>query len=68
MSESENIQSLDTFIRNVQNQEVKGLLLKLKNEMRKPDVTWESVKTILSSIEQKDPELMTQTLSMLIKE
>jgi len=49
------IETLDTYIRKVENQEIKGILLKLKNEMRKSDVTWESVKTILVSLEQKDP-------------
>jgi len=62
------IETLDTYIRKVENQEIKGILLKLKNEMRKPDVTWESVKTILVSVEQKNPIILKEIFSLLIKE
>jgi len=62
------IETLDTYIRKVENQEIKGILLKLKNEMRKSDVTWESVKTILVSLEQKDPFILKEIFSLLIKE
>ncbi|MGB2691414.1 MAG: hypothetical protein WBB48_08845 [Thermodesulfobacteriota bacterium] len=62
------IETLDTYIRKVENQEIKGILLKLKNEMRKPDVTWESVKTILVSVEEKDPIILKEIFSLLIKE
>ena len=61
-------ETLDTYIRKVENQEIKGILLKLKNEMRKPDVTWESVKTILVSVEEKDPIILKELFSLLIKE
>ncbi|TFG77311.1 MAG: hypothetical protein E4H21_03795 [Thermodesulfobacteriales bacterium] len=62
------METLDTYIRKVENQEIKGILLKLKNEMRKPDVTWESVKTILVSVEQKNPIILKEIFSLLIKE
>ena len=54
MNDNPDIETLDTYIRKVENQEIKGILLKLKNEIRKSDVTWESVKNILISLEQKD--------------
>ena len=60
--------TFDTYIRSVENQEVKGILLKLKNEMRKPDITWEAVKTILVSLEQKDQEITKEILLLLIQE
>jgi len=60
--------TFDTYIRTVENQEVKGILLKLKNEMRKPDITWEAVKTILISLEKKDPEITKEILLLLIQE
>ena len=44
MNDNPDIETLDTYIRKVGNQEIKGILLKLKNEIRKSDVTWESVK------------------------
>jgi hypothetical protein len=68
MENTVEIETLDTYIRKVENQEIKGILLKLKNEMRKPDVTWESVKTILVSVEQKDPIILKGIFSLLIKE
>jgi hypothetical protein len=68
MENTVEMETLDTYIRKVENQEIKGILLKLKNEMRKPDVTWESVKTILVSVEQKDPIILKEIFSLLIKE
>lgn len=68
MEKTVEIETLDTYIRKVENQEIKGILLKLKNEMRKPDVTWESVKTILVSVEEKDPVMLKEIFSLLIKE
>jgi hypothetical protein len=68
MENTVEIETLDTYIRKVENQEIKGILLKLKNEMRKPDVTWESVKTILVSVEQKNPIILKEIFSLLIKE
>ena len=68
MNDITEIETLDTYIRNVENQEIKGILLKLKNEMRKPDVTWESVKIILVSLEHKDPKILKEVFSLLIKE
>jgi hypothetical protein len=68
MENTVEIETLDTYIRKVENQEIKGILLKLKNEMRKPDVTWESVKTILGSVEQKNPIILKEIFSLLIKE
>lgn len=68
MNDITEIETLDTYIRKVENQEIKGILLKLKNEMRKPDVTWESVKIILVSLEQKDPLILKEVFSLLIKE
>jgi hypothetical protein len=68
MENTVEMETLDTYIRKVENQEIKGILLKLKNEMRKPDVTWESVKTILVSVEQKNPIILKEIFSLLIKE
>lgn len=61
-------ETLDTYIRNVENQEIKGILLKLKNEMRKPEVTWSSLKSILVSIDQKDPEILKDIFSLLVRD
>lgn len=68
MNDTPQTATFDTYIRSVENQEIKGLLLKLKNEMRKPDVTWDALKTILIPIEQKDPNVAKDVLLLLIKE
>ena len=61
-------ESLDSYIRKVENQEIKGLLLKLKNEMRKTDVTWKTVKDVLLSIEQKDVNSARDIFSLIIRD
>ena len=68
MNDAVEIETLDSYIRKVENQEIKGILLKLKNEMRKPDVTWESVKNILISLDQKDADCAREIFLLLIKE
>lgn len=60
--------TLDIYIRNVENQEIKGILLKLKNEMRKPEVTWDTLKSILVAIDQKDPETLKEIFSLLVRD
>ncbi len=68
MNDASELLTIDTYISTVENQEIKGILLKLKNEMRKPDITWEAVKTILASLEQKDPQCAKEIVLLLIKE
>jgi len=34
-------ETLDSYIRKMEDQELKGLMLKLKNELRRPEATWE---------------------------
>ena len=53
-SENEAMDALSSYARDVTDQEVKVLLLKLKNEIRKEDVTWEQVREILAEIKSKD--------------
>ncbi len=68
MNDTAPTETLDTYIRTVENQEIKGLLLKLKNEMRKPDVAWQDLRSILIPMEQKDPNTTKDILLLLIKE
>lgn len=58
--------SLDEFIRDIKDQELKGILLKLKNEIRKPNVPWEDIKTILKSLNNKDKDAFYEILSLII--
>ena len=50
MNSNKEIITPDSFVRSQKNQELKGLLLKLKNEIRKEDILWEDIKIILKSI------------------
>ncbi|MCK5392033.1 MAG: hypothetical protein KAJ31_06365 [Deltaproteobacteria bacterium] len=67
MNDTPDIETFDTYIRKIDNQVIKGLLLKLKNEIRKPDVTWETVKNILISLEQKDTVITKEIFLLLLE-
>ncbi len=67
MNDTPDIETFDTYIRKIDNQEIKGILLKLKTEMRKPDVTWETVKNILISLEQKDTVITKEIFLLLLE-
>ena len=67
MNDNPDIETFDTYIRKVENQEIKGILLKLKNEIRKSDVTWESVKNILISLEHKDSKSAKEIFLLLLE-
>ena len=60
-------ETFDTYIRNVDDQELKGVLLKLKNEMRKPDTPWEIIKTVLQSLLNKNKETLIEILPLILK-
>lgn len=55
MSEKQNNKNedLSEYISNMKNQEIKVLLLKLKNEINKPDAGWEDIKSILIKLKER---------------
>ncbi|MXZ12820.1 MAG: hypothetical protein F4Y78_02225 [Candidatus Dadabacteria bacterium] len=55
-----------SYIKDVTDQEIKVLLLKLKNEMRKEDVTWEQIKEILAEIKSKDSSVLKDIIPFLV--
>ncbi len=57
---------LSSYIKDVTDQEIKVLLLKLKNEMRKEDVTWEQIQQILAEIKSKDNQVLKDIISFLV--
>lgn len=61
----QNNETLDSYIRKVKDQELKGILLKLKNEMRKPDTSWETIESLLSSLRNKNKEVYAEVLPFL---
>ncbi len=64
---NENAEILDSYIRSVEDQELKGMLLKLKNEIRKPDAPWEVVKKVLQSLLRKDLETLKEIIPLILK-
>lgn len=58
---------LDEFILGLDNQELKSILLKLKNEIKKPDVPWADIRTILTSLYKKDKDAFHEILSIIVR-
>ncbi len=63
----ENGETLDSYIRKIEDQELKGLLLKLKNEIRKPDASWDGVRSILDSLKRKNSGVFTEVAPLVLK-
>ena len=57
---------LDEYILGVEDQELKGILLKLKNETRKPDISWDVIKSVLISLKNKDRETLIKILPLIL--
>lgn len=57
---------LSSYVKNITDQEIKVLLLKLKNEMRKEDVTWEQIQQILAEIKSKDGQVLKDIIPFLV--
>ncbi|MCY3985465.1 MAG: hypothetical protein OXF23_00245 [Candidatus Dadabacteria bacterium] len=65
-SENEATDALSSYVKEVTDQEIKVLLLKLKNEIRKEDVTWEQIRHILAGIASKDSRVLRDIISFLV--
>ena len=57
---------LSSYIKNMTDQEMKVLLLKLKNETRKEDVSWEQIRDILAAVGKKDEETLKDIIPLLL--
>lgn len=57
--------TLDTYIKGVKDQEVKGILLKLKNEMRKPLATRDAIESILMSLKEKNSGVAEEVIPLI---
>ncbi len=60
-------ETLDSYIRKMEDQELKGLMLKLKNELRRPEATWEPIKQILTAIRRKNSAAFTEISDLILK-
>ena len=57
--------TLDSYMKGVKNQEIKGILLKLKNEIRRSKVDKDLVESILNSLKDKDPDIAGEVLELI---
>lgn len=65
-SEDEAMAALSSYVKDVTDQEIKVLILKLKNELRKEDVTWEQIREILAEIKSKDASALKDIIPFLV--
>ncbi len=63
---NQDLETLDAYIRGVENQELKGILLKLKNETRRSNASWEAVRVILQSLWNKKKETLIEILPFIL--
>jgi ABC-type uncharacterized transport system substrate-binding protein len=57
--------SLDTYIKGVKDQEIKGMLLKLKNEVRKTDADTDTIETIINSLKDKNRAIALEVIQLI---
>ena len=62
----ENSTDMSSYIKDVTDQEMKVLLLKLKNETKKEDVSWEQIRDILAAIGNKDDRTLKDIVSLIL--
>jgi hypothetical protein len=63
----QNTDLFDNYLHGINDQELKGILLKLKNEVRKPDASWELVRKILHSLWNKNKETLIDIIPLILK-
>lgn len=59
-------ETLDSYIKKTVDQELKGLLLKLRNELRKPEAAWDPVRQILAAIHRKDSAAFAEIAGLIL--
>jgi hypothetical protein len=64
---SQDNETFDAYVRGVEDQELKGILLKLKNEMRRSNASWETVRMALASLWNKKKEILIEILPLILK-
>lgn len=63
---NQEINNLSDYIKTVSDQDLKVLLLKLKNELGKEDVTWDQIQEILGSVKNKDITVLKDIIPLII--
>ena len=64
--ENQGLKNLSDYIKELTDQEIKVLLLKLKNEMKKEDITWEQIRDILAVVNSKDETILPEIIPFLV--
>ena len=67
-NKNDNNEQLSIYIKSITNQEIKVLLLKLKNEIKKPDIAWEEIKPVLTQINEKEPDVFKDIMPIIIND
>ncbi len=61
------MEEFSVYIKNANDQEIKALLLKLKNELKKENVTWQNIKVLLNEIKRKNPEVLFDIIPLILE-
>lgn len=57
--------SLDTYIKGIKDQEIKGILLKLKNEIRRTDADKNTIEELITSLKDKNINIAEEVLNLI---
>lgn len=68
MAEEKELITLDSYIKGIKDQNLKGLLLKLKNEIRKEENSWDEIKNVLKKISNYDTDTFYSVVDLIILE
>ena len=60
-------ETLESYLKKMEDQEMKGLLLKLRNELRKPEASWESVRSVLESVKKKNSRILSEIAPLIVE-
>ena len=58
--------TISDYIKSIDNQELKGILLKLRNELQKQGPLWEEIQPVLCSLYDKDIDVFNDVLPLII--
>lgn len=56
----------ENYIKSLSNQEMKGILLKLKNELKRKGLLWEELKPLLRVLLEKDRQVFMDVMPLIL--
>lgn len=59
-------EKLNDYIRGVDDQEIKGVLLKLKNELQKQNPQWEVIRVLIRTLFEKRKDVLFDVLPLIL--